>query len=104
LAGKFLGLPLGRSSFPIAPGVYIANELVSPNEVRRFGFHNFRRSPASFLTTKKKTDVKTIQHSLRHAENTTTLDKYVQTDMAELVAAQELMFDAIFQNRSAAVT
>jgi hypothetical protein len=53
---------------------------------------------------KKKTDVKTIQRSLRHAENTTTLDKYVQTDMAELVAAQELMFDAIFQNRSAAVT
>jgi len=70
--------------------------------VRRFGFHNLRHSLASFLTTKKKTDVKTVQRSLRHAKSTTTLDEYVQTDMEELVAAQELMLDAIFQNRSAA--
>jgi len=73
------------------------------NEVRRFGFHNLRHSLASFLTTKKKTDVKTVQRSLRHAKSTTTLDKYVQTDMEELVAAQELMLDAIFQNQSAPV-
>jgi integrase len=74
------------------------------NEVRRCGFHNLRHSLASFLTTKKKTDVKTVQRSLRHAKRTTTLDKHVQTAMQELVAAQELMLDAIFQNRSAAVS
>lgn len=73
------------------------------NEVKRFGFHNFRHSLASFLTTKKKTDVKTVQRSLRHKKSATTVDKYVQTDMDELVAAQEVMLDAIFQNRSEAV-
>ena len=71
--------------------------------VKRFGFHNLRRSLASFLTTKKKTDVKTVQRSLRHAKSTTTLDKYVQTDMDELVAAQEMMLDAIFHNQSSAL-
>jgi len=73
------------------------------NEVHRFGFHNLRHSLASFPTTKKKTDVKTVQRSLRHAKRTTTLDSYVQTDMDEPVAAQEMMLDAIFQHQSGAV-
>ena len=73
------------------------------NEVRRFGSYNFRHSLASFLATKKKTDVKTVQRSLRHASSSITLDKYVQTDMDELVAAQELMLDAIFQHNNGAV-
>ena len=73
------------------------------NEVRRFGFHNLRHSLASFLTTKKKTDVKTVQRSLRHSKSTTTLDKYVQTDMDELIAAQEMMLDAIFQHQTGLV-
>jgi integrase len=73
------------------------------NEVRRFGFHNLHHSLASFLTTKKKTDVKTVQRSLRHSKSTTTLDKYVQTDMDELIAAQEMMLDAIFQHQTGLV-
>ncbi len=73
------------------------------NDVRRFGFHNLRHSLASFLTTEKKSDIKTVQRSLRHAKSTTTLDKYVQTDMDELVAAQELLLGAIFQNQSGAL-
>ncbi len=73
------------------------------NEVRRFGFHNLGHSLASFLTTKKKTDVKAVQRSLRHSNSSITLDKYVQTDMEELVAAQELMLDAIFQHNNRAV-
>jgi integrase len=73
------------------------------NGVQPFGSHNLRHSLASFLTTKKKTDVKTVQRSLRHARSTTTLDRYVQTDMDELVAAQEMMLDAIFQHQSGAV-
>jgi integrase len=65
---------------------------------QRFGFHNLRHSLASFLVTKKKTDVKTVQRSLRHAKSTTTLDHYSQTDMEELIAAQEMMLDAIFSH------
>jgi integrase len=65
---------------------------------QRFGFHNLRHSLASFLITKKKTDVKTVQCSLRHARSTTTLDHYSQTDMEELIAAQEMMLDAIFSH------
>ncbi|MFZ0898574.1 MAG: site-specific integrase [Candidatus Sulfotelmatobacter sp.] len=65
---------------------------------QRFGFHNLRHSLASFLVTKKKTDVKTAQRSLRHSKSTTMLDHYAQTDMDELIAAQELMLDAIFSH------
>ena len=36
---------------------------------QRFGFHNLRHSLASFLVTKKKTDVKTAQRSMRHAKS-----------------------------------
>jgi len=43
--------------------------------VKRFGFRNLRHSLASFFTTKKKTDVKTVQGCPRHAKSTTTLDK-----------------------------
>jgi integrase len=68
---------------------------------QRFGFHNLRHSLASFLVTKKKTDVKTVQRSMRHAKSTTTLDLYAQTDMDELIAAQELMLDAIFSRAEA---
>jgi integrase len=65
---------------------------------QRFGFHNLRHSLASFLVTKKKTDVKTAQRSMRHAKSSTMLDHYAQTDMDELIAAQEMMLDAIFSH------
>ncbi len=65
---------------------------------QRFGFHNLRHSLASFLVTKKKTDVKTVQRSMRHAKSTTMLDQYAQTGMDELIAAQEMMLDAIFSH------
>jgi integrase len=65
-------------------------------EGQRFGFHNLRHSLASFLVTKKKTDVKTVQRSMRHATSSIMLDHYAQTDMEELIAAQQLMLDAIF--------
>lgn len=70
---------------------------------QRFGFHNLRHSLASFLVTKKKTDVKTAQRSMRHAKSSTMLDHYAQTDMEELIAAQELMLDAIFSHAGATV-
>jgi integrase len=70
---------------------------------QRFGFHNLRHSLASFLVTKKKTDVKTAQRSMRHAKSSTMLDHYAQTDMEELIAAQELMLDAIFSHAGTTV-
>jgi integrase len=41
---------------------------------QRFGFHNLRHSLASFLVTKKKTDLKTAQRSMRHAKSAIMLD------------------------------
>jgi integrase len=65
--------------------------------VRRFGFHQFRHSLSSFLTTKKKLDPKTAQTALRQSNAAFTLNCYTQTDNDELVAAQNMMLDAIFK-------
>jgi integrase len=70
---------------------------------QRFGFHNLRHSLASFLVTKKKTDIKTAQRSMRHAKSTTMLDHYTQTDMDELITAQEMMLGAIFSHAKGTV-
>jgi integrase len=70
---------------------------------QRFGFHNLRHSLASFLVSKKKTDVKTAQRSMRHARSSIMLDHYAQTDMEELIAAQELMLEAIFSHAEVTV-
>lgn len=64
--------------------------------VKRFGFHQFRHSLSSFLTTKKKVDPKTAQTALRQSSVEFTLNQYTQTDNEELLAAQNLMLDAIF--------
>jgi len=71
--------------------------------VTRYGFHNFRHSLSTFLTTKKKTDPATAQRMLRHSKPTLTLDRYTQSDMDELIAAQELMLDAIFEHQTGSV-
>ncbi len=64
--------------------------------VKRFGFHQFRHSLSSFLTTKKKVDPKTAQTALRQSNAAFTLSRYTQTDTGELMAAQQMMVDAIF--------
>jgi integrase len=64
--------------------------------VKRFGFHQFRHSLSSFLTTKKKVDPKTAQTTLRQSNAAFTLSRYTQTDTDELMAAQQMMVDAIF--------
>ncbi|HEY3704450.1 MAG TPA: tyrosine-type recombinase/integrase [Terracidiphilus sp.] len=71
--------------------------------VKRFGFHQFRHSLSSFLTTKKKVDPKTAQTALRQSDARFTLDKYTQPDKDELLAAQNLMLDAIFKTVPQAV-
>ena len=55
--------------------------------VRRFGFHQFRHSLSSFLTTKKKVDPKTAQTALRQSSVEFTLNRYTQTDNEEPLAA-----------------
>lgn len=72
-------------------------------QVKRFGFHQFRHSLSSFLTTKKKVDPKTAQTALRQSSVEFTLNKYTQTDNDELLAAQNLMLDAIFKPEPRAV-
>ena len=71
--------------------------------VKRFGFHQFRHSLSSFLTTKKKLDPKTAQTALRQSNAAFTLNRYTQTDNDELVAAQNMMLDAIFGSETGAV-
>ena len=71
--------------------------------VKRFGFHQFRHSLSSFLTTKKKVDPKTAQTALRQSNVAFTLNQYTQTDNDELLAAQNLMLDAIFDTETGVV-
>ena len=71
--------------------------------VKRFGFHQFRHSLSSFLTTKKKVDPKTAQTSLRQSNAAFTLNRYTQTDSDELMAAQQMMVDAIFGKAQTAI-
>src|SRR6266404_1467476 len=61
---------------------------------KRFGFHNFRHSLATFLVN-RGTDVKTIQGLLRHVKVTTTLDLYSQSIDASKLNAQKDMAMAI---------
>lgn len=72
-------------------------------QVKRFGFHQFRHSLSNFLTTKKKVDPKTAQTALRQSNAAFTLNCYTQTDNDELVAAQNLMLDAIFNTGTGGV-
>ena len=65
-------------------------------QVKRFGFHQFSHSLSSFLTTKKKVDPKAAQTALRQSNAAFTLSRYTQTDLDELMAAQQMMVDAIF--------
>lgn len=72
-------------------------------QVKRFGFHQFRHSLSSFLTTKKKVDPKTAQTALRQSNAAFTLNRYTQTDNEELLAAQNLMLEAIFSTENESV-
>ena len=64
---------------------------------RRFGFHNLRHSLASFLVTQTKTDVKTVQSMLRHANVGTTLDIYTHSVQKDMLAAQDRVMKAMLK-------
>ena len=59
---------------------------------RRFGFHSPRHSLAPYLVTQTRTDIKTVQAMLRHADSGTTLDLYTHAiDRDKLVAQNQVM-------------
>jgi Phage integrase family len=69
--------------------------VLAEGDKRRFGWHNFRHSLASFLVA-SGTDTKTVQELLRHSKVQTTLDLYSQSMPAERMVAQGSMLNAIF--------
>jgi len=70
--------------------------VLKPQDPVRFGFHTFRHSLASFLVH-SKTDVKTVQSLLRHADVKTTLQLYTHTIDEAKMAAEGAVLNAILQ-------
>jgi integrase len=71
--------------------------VLAPEDRRRFGFHNLRHSLASYLVTQTKTDVKTVQSMLRHADIGTTLDIYTHAINKDKLVAQNLVMEAMLK-------
>jgi integrase len=73
--------------------------ILAPDDRRRFGLHNLRHSLASYLVTQTKTDVKTVQSMLRHADIGTTLDIYTHAINKDKLAAQNRVMEATLKPR-----
>jgi len=71
--------------------------ILAAEDRRRFGFHNLRHSLASFLVTQTKTDVKTVQSMLRHADVGTTLDLYTHAINKDKLVAQNQVMEAMMK-------
>ncbi len=78
----------------LRPAAVRSGVLAQENK-KRFGWHNFRHSLASYLVA-KGTDAKTVQELLRHSRIQTTLDLYSQSVPADRMVAQGRMLNAIF--------
>ena len=68
--------------------------ILSSNDGGQLGFHNLRHSLASCLVTQTKTDVKTVQSMLRHADIGTTLDIYTHAVNKDKLFAQNQIMEA----------
>ncbi len=65
--------------------------------VKRFGFHALRHLLLLFLCkNQKEVSIKTAQSTLRHSTSGLMLDRYAHSDNDDLLAAQQLMMNAIF--------
>ena len=71
------------------------------NDRRRFGFHNFRHSLASFIV-RIKTDPRTVQILLRHSGVKFTLQYYTHSVSDDRMAAAGAMLIAIFRHAAEA--
>ena len=67
--------------------------ILGNGDSRRFGFHNLRHSLASFLV-RSKTDPKTVQAVVRHANVKNTLQLYAHSLSEDRMAAQGLALAA----------
>jgi integrase len=79
----------------LRPAAVKAGVLAEGDPVR-FGFRNLGHSLASFLV-RTKTDIKTVQSLLRHANVTTTLGLYAHSIDEIKLAAQGDVLAAILQ-------
>jgi integrase len=69
--------------------------ILAAEDRRRFGFRNLRHSLASYLVTQTKTDVKTVQSMLRHADVGTTLGLYTHAINKDKLVAQNQVMEAM---------
>jgi integrase len=74
--------------------------ILTEGDRRRFGFHNLRHSLASYLVTQTKTDVKTVQSMLRHADIGTTLDIYTHAINNDKLIAQNQVMEEMMRSKS----
>jgi integrase len=72
--------------------------ILTEGDRRRFGFHNLRHSLASYLVTQTKTDIKTVQAMLRHADSGTTLDLYTHAINGDKLVAQNQVMEAMMKS------
>jgi integrase len=70
--------------------------ILSKEDRHRFGLHNLRHTLASFLV-RSRTDPKTVQTLLRHANVKTTLQLYAHSVSEDRMAAQGLALAAFLQ-------
>jgi len=85
-----------HGKIPISAGIFVTDYLrpaalkagVVIAEGQRFGLHSFRSSSATWMVSVAKTDLKTAQGSLRHANPQILLDRYARSVTDGMVAAQ----------------
>jgi integrase len=70
----------------LRPAAFKAGVVITDGQ--RFGLHSFRSSLATWMVSVAKTDLKTAQGSLRHANPQLLLDRYARSVTNEMVAAQ----------------
>jgi integrase len=84
------------AQIPMSAGIFVTDYLrpaalkagVVIADGQPFGPHSFRSSLAMWLVSVTKTDLKTEQGSLRHANPQILLDRYARSVTDEMVAAQ----------------
>jgi integrase len=91
-----------RGTIPMSAGIFVTDYLrpaaikagVVIPDGQRFGLHSFRSSLATWMVSVAKTDLKTAQGSLRHANPQLLLDRYARSVTDEMVAAQGRFLDS----------
>jgi integrase len=91
-----------HGTIPMSAGIFVTDYLrpaalkigITIPDDQRFGLHSFRSSLATWMVSVAKTDLKTAQGSLRHANPQVLLDRYARAVTDEMVAAQGRFLEA----------